>query len=91
MDGVFASNDIIAAQLIQACAKRSIRVPEDLKIVGYDDIRLASLTTPAITTVRQPVNEMCEKAVESIIQQLDQKYPPSRTTLGVTLVRRETT
>ncbi len=91
VDGVFASNDIIAAQLIQACAKRSIRVPEDLKIVGYDDIRLASLTTPAITTVRQPVNEMCEKAVESIIQQLDQKYPPSRTTLGVTLVRRETT
>ena len=45
-DGIFASSDLIAAQLLQICHKLHIRVPEDLKIVGFDDSYVASVTTP---------------------------------------------
>lgn len=49
-DGIFASSDLIAAQLLQVCAKLGRKVPEQLKIVGFDDVNIASLTTPPITT-----------------------------------------
>lgn len=58
LDGVFASSDVIAAQLVQACARCGRRVPEDIKVVGFDDVDIAALTTPPITTIRQPVEQM---------------------------------
>ena len=57
-DGIFASSDLIAAQVIQVCSDLRIRIPEDIRLVGFNDISLASLTTPPITTIRQPLHEM---------------------------------
>lgn len=90
-DGIFASSDLIAAQLLQVCRKLDIRVPEQMKIVGFDDVNIASLTTPPITTIHQPIKEMAREAVELLIRAGNGEVVPSRTTLPVALVVRETT
>lgn len=91
VDGVFTSNDIIAAQVLQYCSENNIRVPEQLKVVGYDDIDLASLTTPQLTTIRQPVEAICRYAVESIITASKGETIPVSATFPVELVIRGST
>ena len=60
-------------------------------MVGFDDCGLASMTTPSLTTIRQPVDEMAQLAVDMLIRAYRNELVPSRTTLPVTLIRRETT
>ena len=50
IDGIFASSDVIAAQSIQACSALGKRVPEDVQIVGFDDVNIATLVNPMLTT-----------------------------------------
>lgn len=90
-DGIFVSSDLIAAQLLQVCRKLNISVPEQLKIVGFDDVNIASLMTPPITTIHQPIKEMAKMAVELLIQASAGEIVSSRTILPVSLVKRETT
>lgn len=90
-DGVFASSDLIAAQVLQVCGKLHIAVPGQMKVVGFDDVNISSLTTPPITTVRQPVKEMAETAIDLIIKKNQGQMVPTKTVLPVTLIRRETT
>lgn len=89
-DGIFASSDLIAAQVIQVLAKLGIRIPEQMKLVGFDDVNIAALTTPRITTIRQPVKEMAETAIDLIIKSGNGEMVPTRTVLPVRLVERET-
>ena len=70
IDGVFASSDLIAAQVIQVCNELNIKIPQDVKLVGFDDVEISKLTTPTITTIRQPIKEMAKLAVDLI----DAKY-----------------
>ncbi len=91
VDGIFTSNDIIASQVIGICKKRNIEIPNQIKIVGYDDIDLCKLCSPAITTIHQSVKEICQFAVESIIFKADNKTIPSSVAFPVTLIERETT
>lgn len=90
IDGVFASNDVIASQIIRYCLRAGIAVPGMLKVVGYDDIALANLYTPGITTIRQPVDDMCRSAVESIVNRAE-KAIPLNTVFPVSLIKREST
>lgn len=90
-DGIFASSDLIAAQLLQVCRKLKIEVPGQLKIVGFDDVNIASLTTPPITTIHQPIKEMAKMAIELLIRSSEGELVPNRTVLPVSLVERETT
>ena len=90
-DGVFASSDVIAAQVLQACHAQGIDVPGRLKLVGFDDVGIAALTWPPVTTIRQPVEQMCAYAVDFIAQQLAGEVVPLKTVLPVTLVQRGTT
>ena len=90
-DGIFASSDVIAAQTIQVCHKKGIRVPEELRIVGFDDVMIAELTSPGITTVRQPVREMAETAVNMMVQAVNGTLVPARSLFPVSLIVRETT
>lgn len=90
-DGIFASSDLIAAQLLQVCAKLGRKVPEQLKIVRFDDVNIASLTTPPITIIHQPIKEMAATAVELLVRAGEGQVVPSRTTLPVSLVVRGTT
>lgn len=91
IDGIFTSNDIIAAQAITICKKRGIKIPEQIKVVGYDDIDMCKLFSPSITTIRQSVNEICRYAVESIVFNAENKTIPSSVVFPVTLIERETT
>lgn len=88
-DGVFASSDLIAAQVIQVCAKLGLSVPKQVKIVGFDDVMISEITTPAITTIHQPVREMTELAVEYITKNMKGMIVPSSTVLPVRLIERE--
>ena len=90
VDGIFTSNDILAAQIIRHCLKSGIKIPEDLKVVGYDDIDLARLYSPSITTVHQPIEAICRFAVESIVHFNDSLLPVN-TTFPVELIQREST
>ena len=90
-DGIFASSDLIAAQSLQVCSKLNRRVPEDIKVVGFDDVNIASLTTPRITTIHQPIKEMAELAIQILRNAIDGKIVPNKTALPVHLVEREST
>jgi LacI family sucrose operon transcriptional repressor len=90
-DGIFASSDLIAAQVIQVCTKMGIQIPNQMKLVGFDDVNIASLTTPRITTIHQPIKEMAQIAIELMISASEGKIVPNRTMLPVSLIKRETT
>lgn len=91
IDGIFASSDLIAAQVLQVCSKHGIRVPEDIKLVGFDDVNISSLTTPRITTIHQPIKEIAELTLELLINAQDGKTVAKRSLLPVSLVKREST
>jgi LacI family xylobiose transport system transcriptional regulator len=63
VDGIFcAAGDVCALGLLAATAKASVRVPQELAIIGYDDLPLAAESKPPLTTVRQPIRRMAEAA-----------------------------
>ena len=64
-------NDKTAVGALAAAAQRGLRVPKDLSIAGFDDIDLAQATSPALTTVRQPLAEMGRMAVSLLIRLLE--------------------
>lgn len=90
-DGLFANSDVIAAQVLQVCRRLGVPVPLKMKIVGFDDVNIAALTTPQLTTIHQPVREMAEIAVSLLYDAVSGKMVPKRTVLPVYLVERETT
>lgn len=69
-DAIFASNDMIAIGAIECLGKHQIRVPEDVGVVGFDDIRMAGWYKPALTTIRQPVYDMGKCAVTILVNQI---------------------
>ncbi|MDF2941866.1 MAG: transcriptional regulator, LacI family [Herbinix sp.] len=91
VDGIFTSNDIIAAQIIQYCRKHNIDIPQKVKLVGYDDTDLALLCTPSLSTIHQPINEICFHAVEGIYHQSIEGIIPKNIVLPVSFIERETT
>ena len=73
-------NDIFAMSVLRAANKLNIRIPQELSVVGFDDVEAASLVTPALTTVRTPVVEMGRQAVRQLMQQIT--FPQSVRTRG---------
>ncbi|MDO5337459.1 MAG: LacI family DNA-binding transcriptional regulator [Eubacteriales bacterium] len=90
-DGIFASSDLIAAQTLQVCRAEKREVPRDIKIVGFDDVNVASLMVPGITTIRQPVREMADAAVAAVAHAAAGRMVPAKSVFPVSLVQRETT
>ncbi|MGG4143728.1 LacI family DNA-binding transcriptional regulator [Paenibacillus algorifonticola] len=91
IDGVFASSDIIAAQVLKECHRLGKSVPRDVKIVGYDGIQLGKLITPAITTIKQPTKEIGKMAVRLIMGQIQGEAVSQENILPIELIERETT
>lgn len=91
VDGVFASSDVIGAYVLHACYDLNIEVPGRLKIVGFDDVNIAQFTSPGLTTIHQPVEQMAEQAISAIVQIDAGKVVPTKTVFPVTLVERGTT
>jgi LacI family transcriptional regulator len=89
---IFAFNDNLAIGAMRAARARSVRVPEDLSIVGFDDAEEAAIVTPALTTVRQPLAEMGRMAVSLLVRLLDkQRVEALRVELATRLIVREST
>jgi LacI family transcriptional regulator len=89
---IFAFNDNIAIGAIQAARARGLRVPEDVSIVGFDDVEHATIVTPALTTVRQPLAEMGRTAVSLLNRLLErQHFETLHVELATRLVVRDST
>lgn len=91
VDGIFASSDLIAAQVIQVCNEIKIRIPEDIKLVGFDDVDISQLTTPRITTVHQPIKEMARLSIELIDAKYNNIEVNEKNILSIKLIIREST
>lgn len=70
-DAIFCANDITALGTLDAARKLGIRVPEDLSVVGFDDIPMAQWAAYDLTTVRQPVEAMIEASVELLLERIE--------------------
>lgn len=71
IDAIFCGNDLIAIGAIKKLKEHGLSVPKDVGIVGFDDIYLASLVEPALTTVKQPNYEMGYKAADLLINNIE--------------------
>jgi LacI family transcriptional regulator len=67
---IFASNDEMAAGVLAVAHGLGLAIPEDLSVVGFDDVPLASQVWPALTTIRQPIPSMAAQAAELLLRQL---------------------
>ncbi len=88
---IFVGSDLIAIGILGFARKQGIRIPEDLSIVGFDDIPWAAHTNPALTTIEMPVDEMAFEAVEALIRRIEGIADGARRVIfDVSLVERET-
>jgi len=77
---------------IQSARARGLRVPDDLSVVGFDDVEHATIVTPALTTVRQPLAEMGRTAVSLLMRLLErQRFETLHVELAVRLGVRDST
>ena len=88
---VVASTDVLATGLLHGAHERGLRVPDQLSITGFDDIPVATFTVPALTTVRMPVREMVELAVEMALDKPDRARDITPQVLQPKLVVRAST
>ncbi len=89
---LFAYNDISALGAIRAIQEEGLRVPQDISVVGFDDIQWAAFNTPSLTTVRQPLVQMGRMAGETVIGMIEKSHEYSaEIVLKPTLVVREST
>jgi LacI family transcriptional regulator len=89
---IFAFNDNIAIGAIQAARARGLQVPEELSVVGFDDVEHATIVTPALTTVRQPLAEMGRTGVSLLMRLLEgQRFETLHIELATRLVVRDST
>lgn len=91
-DGVFCGNDLIAIGAIKALTIEGFKIPEQVGIVGYDDIYISRMIDPGLTTIKQPNYEMGYKAAEMLIKMIKNKeFDNNKFILNTELVVRGTT
>jgi LacI family transcriptional regulator len=89
---IFAANDNMAAGVLQVAHERGLKVPGDLSVVGFDDADLATILSPGLTTVRQPLAELGRTGVNLLTRMLEkQRVETLRVELATRLVVREST
>ncbi len=90
---VFARNDFTAVGALNAIKRAGLGIPEDIAVVGYDDIPLASHTSPTLTTVRQPTREQGRVAAEFLLRRIEEDPERARAeqTFECELIVREST
>lgn len=87
---IFASNDVMAFGVMEAVRDRALRIPDDISIVGFDDIPQATFVHPPLTTVRQPLEEMGRTAARNLLAVIgDPDQTPERIELPTELIIRQ--
>jgi DNA-binding LacI/PurR family transcriptional regulator len=87
---VFCYNDTTAMGLLAACYKRGITVPDNLSIIGFDDIDMAAYTMPPLTTIRQPRFDLGQWAMRMMLALLNGQMPENQIVPGELVVRQTT-
>jgi len=88
---IFVCNDMMAIGALNAAHELGMNVPEQLSLVGFDDIALASLIIPKLTTIAQPTYELGEAGAKLLLKRInDKNRPESRIVLKTQLIRRDT-
>jgi len=89
-DAVFIASDMMAFGAMRALREARLSIPDDIAIVGFDDIPGSDKTEPPLTTVRQPIYQMGSKAAEMLIDLIENpSQTPQKYLLGTELVVRE--
>jgi LacI family transcriptional regulator len=89
VDAVFCSSDLMAVGAMRAIKAAGLRIPQDIAVVGFDDVPLASFTEPTLTTIRQDVNQLGRIATDTLVYMLDNEFKTCRTLISVELVVRQ--
>jgi LacI family transcriptional regulator len=88
---IFAANDVMAFGVVQAALERGLRIPEDLSLIGFDNIEFSGIVHPPLTTIHQPKYEMGQAAVEILLRmarERDKRITEHRL-LGVEMIERQ--
>jgi len=90
---ILCGNDVIAFGALNAAAKAGTRVPEELSIVGFDDLRVSAWETIGLSTVHQPIGRMSEAAATMLVERIERTYEglPRDEVFPVSLLERDTT
>lgn len=93
VDGIFASDDLIAANVLREARQRGIDVPEELKVIGYDGTEATRILLPELSTVQQPIKEIAETAIHLLMDQINGKEQGNslETILPITIIEGSTT
>lgn len=91
-EGVFAWNDSVAVEILHGFHRQGIKTPEDIKLIGFDNVHLSQIFIPAISTVGQQIDAMGAKAVEMLVEaNVGTLESGAVSVLDVELIQRETT
>ena len=89
---IIAANDSMAFGVVQSATHLNLPVPNDLSVVGFDDMGMAEAWFPALTTINQPINEMARRGAEILMEAVEKNTPPTeQVMLDVRLVVRHST
>ncbi|HLY59140.1 MAG TPA: LacI family DNA-binding transcriptional regulator [Terriglobia bacterium] len=88
---IFAGNDVLAFGCIRAAVEKGIRIPDDLSIIGFDNVEMSQITNPPLTTIDQPKYEIGEAAIEMLLNMMtkDGIREPEHRIIGVRLIERQ--
>lgn len=90
LDGLVCCDDACALSALEKLVEAGKRVPEDVALIGFDDVPAAALSTPSLTTIRQPMQELGRSAATMLLRRMrDKTLPVMRETLAVELVIRQ--
>lgn len=88
---IFAACDILAIGVLKACRERNLKVPQDVSVVGFDDLVMLEHVFPSLTTIHQPAFEMGRLAAEKIVEYIENEAPPESCQLPISLITRDST
>jgi len=88
---IFAGNDVLAFGCIRAAIEKGIRIPDELSIIGFDNVEMSQITSPPLTTIDQPKYEIGKAAIEMLLYMMakDRIREPEHRVIGVRLIERQ--
>lgn len=90
-DAILAAIDTLAIGCVQRLLKRGLRVPQDMNVIGFDNISLSEMIEPPLTTISQPIRRMGQKAAEIVIAKIEGRETENHIVFDGELIVRETT
>lgn len=88
VDGIFCGNDLIAFGAIKGLKEKKVKIPEEVKIIGFDDISMSQFIDPPLTTIKQPIYQLGEEAVKMLVAIIEKQDTDMNKVLKTELIER---